>query len=127
MSAEDAVLDYYEALRRGEPLYPSFRESPDTWKAAISTTYDGYDAVAAALREQTRTTDDWTVESDGPAVVQHEDWASFHDDVSLAWTTTDDDGAATRHEHETRWSGTLVEHDDEWLFLELHVSAPSAV
>ncbi|MFC6953179.1 hypothetical protein [Halorubellus litoreus] len=144
MSAEDAVLDYYEALRRGEPLYPYFRESPDTWKAAISTTYDGYDAVAEALREQTRTTTDWTVGSDGPSVVEREDWASFHDDVSLAWTRTpaDDDraaarndgGAATRdedaaarHEFETRWSGTLVEHDDEWLFLELHVSAPTAV
>ena len=128
MSAEDAVLDYYEALRRGEPLYPYFRESADTWKAAISTTYDGYDAVAAALREQTRTTTDWSVGSDGPAVVQREDWASFHDDVALAWTRTPpDDDAAARHEFETRWSGTLVEHDDEWLFLELHVSAPTAV
>ncbi|WP_227131272.1 hypothetical protein [Halorubellus salinus] len=129
MSAEDAVLDYYEALRRGEPLYPYFRESPDTWKAAISTTYDGYDAVAAALREQTRTTTDWSVGSDGPAVVQGEEWASFNDAVSLAWTRTsdDDDATATRHEFETRWSGTLVDHDDEWSFLELHVSAPTAV
>lgn len=129
MSAEDVVLDYYEALRRGEPLYPYFRESPNTWKAAISTTYEGYDAVAEALREQTRTTTDWRVESDEPAVVGGDEWASFNDDVSLAWTRTpdDDDAAVTRHEFETRWSGTLVEHDDEWLFLELHVSAPTAV
>ncbi|WP_323676576.1 nuclear transport factor 2 family protein [Halorubellus sp. PRR65] len=129
MSAEDAILDYYEALRRGEPLYPYFRESPATHKVAVSTSYDGYDAVAEALREQTRTTTDWTVDSDAPSVVRREDWASFHDDVSLAWTRTpaDDDDASTRHEFETRWSGTLVEHDGEWLFLELHVSAPTAV
>lgn len=129
MSAEDAILDYYEALRRGEPLYPYFRESPATWKAAISTTYEGYDAVAEALREQTRTTSDWVVDSDGPSVVERDGWASFHDDVALAWTTppADDDAAATRHEHETRWSGTLVERDGEWLFLELHVSTASAV
>jgi hypothetical protein len=129
MSAEDAVLDYYEALRRGEPLYPYFVESPDTWKAAISTTYEGYDAVAEALREQTRTTEDWVVDSDGPAVVEREDWAAFHDDVAMAWTRTpaDDESAATRHEHETRWSGTLAERDGEWLFLELHVSTASAV
>jgi hypothetical protein len=138
MSAEDAVLEYYEALRRGEPLYPFFVESPDTHKVAVSTAYDGYEAVAEALREQTRTTTDWVVDSDGPSVVAGEEWASFHDDVSLAWTTMDvsdheaagdgrgaDDGV--RHEFETRWSGTLVERDGEWLFLELHVSAPTAV
>jgi len=138
MSAEDTVLEYYEALRRGEPLYPFFVESPDAHKVAVSTAYDGYDAVAAALREQTRTTTDWVVDSDEPSLVVGDDWASFHDDVSLAWTRTDaadredagdgltaDDG--TRHEFETRWSGTLVERDDEWSFLELHVSAPTAV
>jgi hypothetical protein len=148
MSAEDVVLDYYEALRRGEPLYPYFVESSDAHKVAVSTSYDGYDAIAEALREQTRTTTDWVVDSDGPSVVAGEAWASFHDDVALAWTTTDepdrddagelpdggdgtDDGdgggGGTRHEFETRWSGTLVERDGEWLFLELHVSAPTAV
>jgi len=39
MSAEVAVADYYEALRRGEPLYPYFFESSETYKAAISTSY----------------------------------------------------------------------------------------
>ena len=126
MSAEDAVLEYYEALRRGEPLYPYFVESPDAHKVAVSTAYDGYEAVAAALREQTRTTTDWVVDSAGPSVVAGDDWASFHDDVSLAWTETTDD-EAVGHEFETRWSGTLVERDDAWLFLELHVSAPTVV
>jgi len=139
MSAEDAVLEYYEALRRGEPLYPYFVESPDAHKVAVSTAYDGYEAVAAALREQTRTTTDWVVDSAGPSVVAGDDWASFNDDVSLAWTRTDApdredagdgpaaDDEAVGHEFETRWSGTLVERDDAWLFLELHVSAPTAV
>lgn len=137
MSAEDAVLDYYEALRRGEPLYPYFVESADAHKVAVSTSYDGYDAIAEALREQTRTTTDWTVDSAGPSVVTGEAWASYHDAVSLAWTELADtdrddledarDDEGVRHEFETRWSGTLVERDAEWLFLELHVSAPSAV
>jgi len=129
MSAEDAVRDYYEALRRGEPLYPYFVESPDTWKAAISTTYEGYDAVAEGLREQTRTTEDWTVDGRGLSVVEGESgWATFRDDVALAWTSTaDGDESPSRHEHETRWSGTLVERDAEWLFLELHVSAAQSV
>ncbi|NHN40728.1 hypothetical protein G9C85_03635 [Halorubellus sp. JP-L1] len=150
MSAEDAIREYYEALRRGEPLYPYFVESPDTWKAAISTTYDGYDAVAEGLREQSRTTEDWTVDSRGLSVVEAGEesrlaavegepgCATFNDDVALAWTSTDGDDAngdgndggdesRTRHEHETRWSGTLVERGGEWLFLELHVSAAQAV
>lgn len=131
MSAEDAVLDYYEALRRGEPLYPYFVESPDTWKAAISTSYSGYDAVAEALREQSRTTTDWTVESAGPSVVERDGWATFHDDVAMAWTSThgEDDASESesRHEHETRWSGTLADRDDEWLFVQLHVSTASSV
>jgi hypothetical protein len=78
------------------------------------------------------------VDSEGPSTVVGDEWASFHDDVSLAWTTMDapdregvDDGRdaddGVRHEFETRWSGTLVERDGEWLFLELHVSAPTAI
>jgi hypothetical protein len=137
MTVEDVLLDYYEALRRGEPLYPYFVESADAHKVAVSTAYDGYDAIAEALREQTRTTTDWMVDSAGPSVVTGDEWASFHDDVSLAWTETealdgderddarDDDGV--RHAFETRWSGTLVERDGGWSFLELHVSAPNVV
>jgi hypothetical protein len=139
MTAEDAILDYYEALRRGEPLYPYFRETSDAWKAAISTTYEGYDAIAEGLREQSRSTTDWTVESNALAVVERDDWARMTDDVTLAWTrvpdgddaadgasgTGDDEENRDRREHETRWSGVLVEHDDEWVFEQLHVSTAS--
>lgn len=141
MSAEDAVLDYYEALRRGEPLYPYFDESRTTWKAAISTTYDGYDAVAEGLREQSRTTGDWTVESHALRTVERNGWATMTDAVTLAWTRGERTGetdasadsdthrgaAGSEHEHETRWSGVLVEHDGEWLFEQLHVSTASPV
>jgi hypothetical protein len=135
MSAEAAVREYYEALRRGEPLYPFFEESTETWKAAISTTYEGYDAVAEGVREQTRTTEEWTVDSRALDVVERDGWATFTDDVALAWTTTEtdahpdastDDGRC-RHEHETRWSGVLVAADGDWVFAQLHVSAAKEV
>ena len=73
-----------------------------------------------ALREQTRATTDWVVDSTDLSVVERDDWAAFNDAVTLAWTSTDDE---ERHEYETRWSGTLEAHGDEWLFLELHVSS----
>lgn len=123
MSAEETVLDYYEALRRGEPLYSYFAEDADTWKAAISAEHEGYDAVAEALREQTRVTGDWTVESRGLSVLERDDYARFTDRVRLAWTRTDD---GERVEYDTRWSGVLEPVDDEgaWAFVQLHVSAP---
>lgn len=124
MSAEETVSDYYEALRRGEPLYPYFLESPETYKAAISTAYEGYDAVAEGLREQSRTTTDWTVDSRSLSVVEHDGWAAFSDDVGLAWTRTEDE---ERREFDTRWSGTLEARDGEWVFLEMHVSTATAV
>lgn len=142
MSAEDVVLDYYEAVRRGEPLYPYFRESASTWKAAISTTYDGYDSIAEGLREQSRTTTDWTVDSHALETVDRDGCVTMTDHVTLAWTSvgstdTESEPAAnhggegeparTAHEHETRWSGVLVEHADEWLFTQLHVSTASSV
>jgi len=122
MTAESVVRDYYEALRRGEPLYPYFAESESVWKGAISTQYESYDAVAEALREQRRTTDDWTVESYGLSVAERASFATFSDLVAMAWT--DDDG--DRHEFETRWSGTLVpvgaDGERDWAFELLHVS-----
>lgn len=123
MTAEETVLDYYEALRRGEPLYPYFAERPETWKAAITAEYEGYDAVAEALREQTRVTENWTVESQGPSVVERDDVARFSDAVRLAWTRTED---RERVEYDTRWSGVLepVGDEGEWAFVHLHVSAP---
>lgn len=140
MSAEDAILDYYEALRRGEPLYPYFRESPDAWKAAISTSYEGCDAIGEGLREQSRTTTDWTVESNGLSVVERDGWARMTDAVTLEWTPVPDSEGGTgtgasatrdaerdRREFETRWSGVLVAHDGEWVFEQLHVSTASPV
>jgi hypothetical protein len=134
MTAASTVRDYYEALRRGEPLEPFFVETDRTWKGAISTRYEGYGAVAAALREQTRTTDDWTVESAALRVHERETFATFADRVRLAWTGTDD---GRRREFDTRWSGTLVPvGDDEngsddaerdWAFETMHVSAPREV
>ncbi|MFT4890230.1 MAG: hypothetical protein ACI9YT_001144 [Halobacteriales archaeon] len=123
MTAEETVLDYYEALRRGEPLYPYFAERSETWKAAITAEYEGYAAVAEALREQTRVTEDWTVESRGPSVVERDDVARFTDAVRLAWTRTED---RERVEYDTRWSGVLepVGDEGEWAFVQLHVSAP---
>ncbi len=63
MAVAPLVRDYYGVLQDGDPLYPYFRESPATVKYGLSETLRGYDAVAEGLREQTRTTTDWTVES----------------------------------------------------------------
>jgi hypothetical protein len=130
MSARATVEDYYEALRRGEPLYPYFAEEADVVKFGVGETLVGYDDVAEGLREQTRTTTDWTVESDALRVVERERHAAFSDDVRMAWTDTESDAD---HDFETRWSGTLERRPtdddpdadpetDEWVFLGMHVS-----
>lgn len=127
MNPEETVRDYYEALRRGEPLYPYFVERPETWKAAISTEYSGYDAVSEALREQSRTTDEWTVESEALSVTDRGELALFDDAVRLAWT---DVQTGERFGFDTRWSGALepLDGDDvEWGFVQLHVSAARAI
>lgn len=146
MSAEQTILDYYEALRRGEPLYPYFAERDDVVKFGISERLTGYDAVAEGLREQTRTTDDWRVESLDLRVAEHGDVAWFSDDVRMAWRDTSDD--ETR-EFDSRWSGTFErvgsaggdadgddggdgdgnegDDADEWQFVGMHVSAPASV
>lgn len=119
MSATDTVRDYYEAVRRGEPLPPYFAEDDATTKFGISESLFGYESVAAALREQTRTTDAWTVESRRLTVTERDRHAWFADDVILAWTDVE---SGDRREFETRWSGTLERRDDQWSFVELHVS-----
>ncbi|MDS0294730.1 nuclear transport factor 2 family protein [Halogeometricum luteum] len=130
MSARATVEDYYEALRRGEPLYPYFAESESVTKFGVGETLVGYDAVAEGLREQTRTTTDWTVESGDLRVVERDDHAAFADDVRMAWTDTE---AGEDRSFETRWSGTLERRPtdddpdadpetDEWVFLGMHVS-----
>lgn len=120
MSAAGTVRDYYEALRRGEPLYPYFAEHPDVVKFGVGERLTGYDAVAEGLREQTRVTTDWRVESSALRVVERDTHAAFSDDVFMAWHDTEAD-----HDYafDTRWSGTLERRgDDEWAFVGMHVS-----
>ncbi|MEF8906719.1 MAG: hypothetical protein V5A13_02560 [Haloarculaceae archaeon] len=134
---EGLVREYYDALEAGDPLYPYFRESPATVKYGLSDTLRGYEAVAAALREQTRTTTDWAVESrnlttgtrDEPGPLPEgrsddDDRAAasgwFADDVFMAWTDTDQQ---IRYEFETRWSGTVVDGE----FAAMHVSTAEAL
>jgi hypothetical protein len=128
MSARETVLDYYEALRRGEPLAPYFAERPDVVKVGVFSRVVGFDDVAESLREQTRTTAAWTVDSHD--LRTHEPptddacvW--FTDVVDLSWRET---GRETSHSFETRWSGVLEPRGDgdarEWVFATVHVSAP---
>ncbi|MFC6717319.1 hypothetical protein ACFQGT_05490 [Natrialbaceae archaeon GCM10025810] len=106
MRAEGFVRSYYEALRRGEPLSPYFRESGTTVKFGISESLFGYDDVSAALTEQTRTTEEWTVESERLVVDEPVDGvATFGDEVALGWTDRERD---ERRSFDTRWSGTIV-------------------
>jgi hypothetical protein len=115
--AEATIRDYYEALRRGEPLYPYFAERETTTKFGIGEALFGHDAVAEGLREQSRVTEEWVVESHRLRADRAGDAAWFSDVVSLAWTE-----GGTRRSHPTRWSGSLHRRDEEWVFVELHVS-----
>ncbi|WP_254768974.1 nuclear transport factor 2 family protein [Salinilacihabitans rarus] len=121
--AEEAVRAYYDALRRGEPLAPFFRDDEATVKVGVSESLFGGDDVAAGLREQDRTTEEWSVESDRLTVGRRGDCAWFADEVALAWT---DRETGQRWRFDTRWSGTLLRDPDEegWSFASMHVSAP---
>ncbi|SDZ80123.1 SnoaL-like domain-containing protein [Haloplanus vescus] len=119
MNAAATIREYYESLRRGEPLYPYFAEHPDVVKFGVGERLVGYDAVAEGLREQTRTTDDWTVQSQDLRVIERDDHAHFSDAVFMSWTTPE-----TEYALSTRWSGTLERRDDEWVFVGMHVSTP---
>lgn len=120
MSAEETVREYYESLRRGEPLYPYFLESCETVKVGIGERLIGYETVAEGLREQSRTTDDWTVGSTDLRTTETGDTASFSDTVQMQWRDTT---AERWLDYETRWTGTLVRRDEEWQFVVMHVSA----
>lgn len=129
MDATETVRAYYAALRAGEPLPPFFAEREDLVKVGITERLEGFDDVAAGLRDQTRTTADWTVDSRDLRVAERGDTAWFSDEVFLAWTEAGD-----RREYDSRWSGTLTRggvagggverDDDEWRIVGLHVSAP---
>ncbi|RZH66767.1 nuclear transport factor 2 family protein [Natrinema altunense] len=127
-SAEAVVRDYYDALRDGDPLPPYFSDADSTVKFGISESLFGGDDVAAALEAQTETTEKWVVESQGLAVTDRGGFATFADEVTMAWTET---ATGDRHRFDSRWSGTLVERDgaddpraNAWQFVAMHVSAP---
>lgn len=133
-SAAATVRDYYETLRAGDPLHPYFLDAPTTVKFGVGERLTGGDEVAAGLREQTRTTDDWRVDSRRLVVEARDCHAWFSDDVFMAWTDTE---RGVRHEFDTRWSGTLERNEGDvdesgdrdggdghpWLFTGMHVSA----
>ncbi|RQH01276.1 nuclear transport factor 2 family protein [Natrarchaeobius oligotrophus] len=125
--AADVVRRYYDALRDGEPLEPFFRRSESTVKFGITEALFGYDDVATALRKQTETTTDWRVESHTLSVDERETFATYADEVTMAWIDTERD---QEYEFDSRWSGTLVategDRDDgiPWAFATMHVSAP---
>jgi hypothetical protein len=125
MTPEETVEAYYDALRAGEALAPFFVESPATVKVGISERLVGYAAIAKGLREQTRKTDDWTVESRELRTVERGGTAAaVSDAVSLSWYDAD---AVAERSFETRWSGTLLPADEGWAFAGLHVSAATDI
>ena len=129
MDAASTVRAYYDALREGDPLYPFFADESTTVKVGIGERLTGYEAVRAGLAEQTRTTDDWTAESERLVVSGTDGHAWFSDDVLMAWTDTERD---YRHEYDTRWSGALQHRGDAadlgtpWRFVGMHVSTEGA-
>jgi ketosteroid isomerase-like protein len=120
MSAETTIEEYYDALRAGEPL-AAFFAADALVKFGIGERLEGSDGITEGLREQTRTTENWTVESHDLRVTEEGEWAWFADDVRMAWDDIESDG---RHDHRTRWSGGLRRGDDGWRFVGMHVSVP---
>jgi hypothetical protein len=123
MDASETIEAYYAALRAGEPLGPFFAGDADrsVVKFGISEQLVGTDAIRDGLREQTETTRDWTVDSRALRVTEREGYAWFSDAVELCWTDTED---GSRHEYDTRWSGTIEATGGarEWQFVGMHVS-----
>ncbi|WP_134669857.1 nuclear transport factor 2 family protein [Halorussus marinus] len=119
MTPTETVRAYYRALRRGDPLEPYFAEREDVVKFGVSERLAGYESIAAGLREQTRTTGEWRVESRRLRTTDRESVAWFTDEVGLSWTPTDGE----RLSFDTRWSGVLERGADEWRFAQMHVSA----
>jgi hypothetical protein len=123
MDARATVIDYYDALRTGEPLGPYFAEEragDDAFvKFGVSEQLVGTDQIRTGLQEQTDTTTDWAVTSNALRVCERDHHAWFSDEVSMGWTDT---AAAVRYEFDTRWSGTLEGTDEGWQFVGMHVS-----
>ena len=123
MDARSRIEAYYDALRDGDSLTPFFAHDDSLVKFGISETLVGSTAVREGLTEQTRSTTDWSVESESLRVTERADVAWFTDSVRMAWTDRSD---GTRHEFDTRWSGTLERRGEPpiWRFVGMHVSAP---
>ncbi|PGF16819.1 hypothetical protein CP556_12295 [Natrinema sp. CBA1119] len=126
--AEAVVREYYDALRHGDPLAPYFADDERTVKFGIGESLFGGSEIAAALEEQTETTDEWTVESHNLLVTERDGVATVADEVTMAWTKTT---TGERFRFDSRWSGALVERDSDdgssasdWRFVAMHVSAP---
>ena len=127
MTAESTIEAYYDTLRTGDPLPPFFDLDESNVKFGIGEHLVG-EEIEEGLREQTRTTREWTVESHALRVTERDDTAWFSDQVRMAWIDDEDE----RHDHETRWSGTLVRRgpdeaegiDADWRFVGMHVSVP---
>jgi hypothetical protein len=120
MDVDGFVREYYEALRRGEPLDPYFHERPDTVKVGVFSRRLGGESVAESLRDQTARTEDWTVQSRDLRTFPRDGYGHFVDDVRLAWT---DARADRRHDFETRWTGLVEPRETDPLFVSMHVSA----
>lgn len=120
MGAAVTVREYYDALRGGEPLYPFFLGSETTIKFGLGERLDGYESVAAGLREQTETTRDWTIVSRDLVVTDRDCHAWFSDDIGMSWT---DKETGDRPEFDSRWSGALERTEEGWRFATMHVSA----
>ncbi|WP_226038986.1 nuclear transport factor 2 family protein [Natrinema sp. DC36] len=127
VSAEAVVREYYDALRGGDPLAPYFVDDERTVKFGIGESLFGGSEIAAALEEQTETTDEWTVESHNLVVTERDGFATVADEVTMAWTKT---MTGERFRFDSRWSATLIERDSDdssaidWRFVSMHVSAP---
>ncbi len=121
MSAETTVREYYEAVRNGAPLGPYFADHPAAVKFGISEQLRGPEKITDALAEQTRTTDEWRVESTDLTVAERDGYAWFTDTVDMAWTDLD---TGERFSFDSRWSGTLETEGGDWQFVSMHVSAP---
>jgi hypothetical protein len=123
MDPRTTITDYYESLRTGAPLDPFFadeRSGDDPFvKFGISERLVGSEQIRAGLRSQTETTTDWEVTSHELRVTERDEYAWFSDMVSMAWTAIEAD---RRHDHETRWSGTLEQRSADWKFVGMHVS-----
>ena len=123
MDAEATVRSYYDALRDGDDLPPYFAPDDTLVKVGISERLSEYDAVAEGLREQTRTTEKWTVRSHDLRVTERERHAWLSDAVSMAWTDAE---TGERQRFESRWSATMeragASEGPPWRFVGMHVS-----